>query len=167
MNKVKVICSVVFFMMIFSATEIMAQDCSYWYKSVGVKNIKYSGEKVNEKNPEKVMEGIECLLKLKGDKSRGAFSGAMNTKVSQLFPRATVEVCALYYISYLFYENFKHASGVALHEIEDAEALNSDVVIKKTYKIYRKWFEKVKQIGLEEARKQKLDPLGDSGITWY
>lgn len=46
---------------------------------------------------------------LEGDKSRGAFSGATHTAVSEIFPQSTVKICALYYISYLFYEKYDHA----------------------------------------------------------
>lgn len=166
MNKLKILFFVILLIMILGTSEIMSQDCSYWHKSVGVKNLKYAGSKIDEKNPVKIIEGIECLLKLEGNQSRGAFSGATNFQVSELLPPSTVEICALYYISWLFYENYEHASGVALVD-ESNLRLNSKKSIMMAYTSYRNWFETVKEIGLEEARKQNLDPLKGSGVRWY
>ena len=157
---------VVVFVAIFSACNAKAQDCSYWYAAVGVDGVKYRGDEIDEKNPKKIIEGIECLIRLEGDKTNGAFSGATHFEVSQIFPRATVEICALYYISKLFYEKYDHSDGVALQDIK-TRGFNSDESVRKAYESYRKWFEKVKEIGLEEARKQKLDPLEGSGVQWY
>jgi len=77
-----------------------------------------------------------------------------------------VEIAALFYASYIFYgKDWDHfATGIAL--MEDRK-INSPETIKKAYKHYRKWFEKVKEIGLEEARIRGLDPLKGSGIGWY
>lgn len=153
--------------MMFSVENIMAQNCNYWHNMVGVKDVDYSGKKVDEKDPKQILKGIECLLKLEGNKSPGGLSGATHPEVSQLLPSAAVEVTALHYISYLFYERFDYANGVALHEIDKPSVLNSDKVVKKAYRSYRKWFKKVKKIGIDKARKKNIDPLKGSGITWY
>ena len=160
---------VVVFVAIFSACNAKAQDCSYWYAAVGVDGVKYRGDEIDEKDPKKIIEGIECLIRLEGHKTNGAFSGATHFEVSQIFPRATVEICALYYISKLFYEKYDHANGIALRykNYEENRTINSDEAVKIAYESYRKWFEKVKEIGIEEARKQKLDPLEGSGVRWY
>jgi hypothetical protein len=148
------------------SSSVQAKDCSYWHDLVGVKNVDYFGEPIDEKDSKKIIEGIECLLKLEGVRTRGSISGATHNQVSQILPQAKVEVTALHYISYLFYERFDYASGVALRERKN-QNLNTRSVVKKAYASYRRWFKKVKEIGLEEARKQKLDPLEGTSIRWY
>ena len=157
----------VFNIMFFSSEIGLAQSCDYWFEVVGVENVDYSGKKVNEKDPEQIIKGMECLLKLKGDKSPGSLSGATHNGVSQLLPSAAVEVTALHYITYLFYGRYDYANGVALHEEDKPLVLNSNKVVKKAYKSYKKWFKKVKKIGIKKAKELKLDPLEGSGITWY
>lgn len=168
MNKLKLFLPIAFMCVLF-VTDALSQDCNYWYAEVGVKSANAKAGDKDKKNIQNIVEGIECLLKLEGDKTRGAFSGATHTRVSQMFPRATVEICALYYISYLFYEKYDHANGIALRykNYEENRTINSDEAVKIAYESYRKWFEKVKEIGIEEARKQKLDPLECSGVRWY
>lgn len=169
MNTLKIVFFAFIFICPLSALEAYGQDCNYWYAAVGVKSANLRAGDKDKKNLENIVEATECLLNLEGDKSRGAFSGATSFKISEQFPRATVEVCALYYISYLFYEKYDHANGVALRyqNYDENRTLNSDEAVKIAFDSYRKWFEKVKEIGLEEARKQKLDPLAGSGVRWY
>lgn len=122
---------------------------------------------------DEILEGIGCLLKLKGNKKKARFTGATRANYNSADrykpPKhpATVEIAALYYISYLFYENWEHANSVSLFDTE-SKKLNSNTKrsVKEAYKSYQKWFEKVKEIGLEKAREQKLDPLENSGIAW-
>jgi len=148
-----------------------AQDCNYWNAGVGVKGSNLKRGDKDEKNPENIIEGIECLLKLEGDKSRGAFGGGTSIRMigGDKFPSSTVEICALYYISVLFYEKYDHARAVVLRykNYEENKSLSTNEAIKTAFESYRKWFAKVKEIGLEEARKQKLDPLAGTDVRWY
>lgn len=144
---------------------VEAKECEYWFAVVGVKDALIPETFVDEKDSGKVMEGIECLLKLEGDKSRGAFGGAAHTQVSAMLPMTTVDVCALYYVSKLFYQNYEHANGVVL--VDSQNRWNRQRSVSQAYRSYRKWFIKVKKVGLDEARKQKLDPLQGSGVSWY
>lgn len=120
-----------------------------------------------------IQEGIGCLLKLKGLTKKARFTGATrdNYYSSEQYkpPKhpATIEIAALYYISFLFYENWQHAGSVSLFD-EESEKINSNTKksVEKAYKSYQKWFETLKEIGLEKAREQKLDPLSGSGISW-
>ncbi len=113
----------------------------------------------------KRMEIIECLLESKGDKT--PFLGVViNNYVSQTFGPSPFEVVALFHISYLFYGKKDFADAMVLVNDEDEEQ-NSNRSIKIAYKAYKKWFKKVKKVGFEEARKQKLDPLIGSGVSWY
>lgn len=118
-----------------------------------------------------IQEGMECLLALKGKTNKARFTGTtrFNPSSSQGYKlskkAATVEIAALYYISYLFYNNWEHAGAVALYD-EDTGEVNSEKNIGRAYKSYQEWFKKIIKIGLEEARKQKLDPLDGSDISW-
>lgn len=120
-----------------------------------------------------MMSGIACLLQQQGKTGVGLFSG-MKPETSQFVPMASVEIDALYKISMLFYGNDKFAHAIALvsvpierHGKYHEYVFNSKKYIKRAFASYRRWFEKVKEIGLEEARKQKLDPLAGSGVRWY
>ncbi len=166
MIKLKILFLMISFFCFFSVINSVAQDCNYWNAAVGEKSSNGKRGNKDEKNTDNILEGIECLLRLEGDKSRGAYSGATHNRVSQLFPQATVEVNALYYVSKLFFDRFDHANGIALQNIKD-RTFNSEESVRAAFESYRKWFIKVKKIGLEEARKQKLDPLECSGIQWY
>lgn len=154
---------------VVSVADNAAQDCNYWYAAVGVKSANGQRGNKDEKDTKNILDGIECLLKLEGDKSRGAYSGATSFSGPAFMPEATVEINALYYISKLFYDNYKHTDALALRRpgFENNKILNSDEIVSIAFESYRKWFEKVKEIGLEEARKQKLDPLCGSGVRWY
>ena len=132
-----------------------------------------NGSAIDETIPSNVVAGIECLLKLEGRKKIGVRSGA-KPEISQRVPEASVEINALYTISELFYHNDDFADAIALvsvpierHGEYHEYVFNSKKYIKRAFASYRRWFEKVKEIGLEEARKQKLDPLAGSGVTWY
>src|SRR5215204_4710425 len=172
-SKLKFSLSVIVIIVIFFVFDSNAQeDCNYWNAGVGVKSSNSKRGRKDEKNPENIIEGIECLLKLEGDKSRGAFGGATSPR-GEFFLKgeadSTVEICALYYISVLFYEKYDHARAVVLRykNYEENKSLNSNEAVKTAFESYRKWFAKVREIGLEEARKQKLDPLKDSDVLWY
>jgi len=120
-----------------------------------------------------IEEGIGCLLKLKGKNRRARFTGATrrNIESASMYepPKhpASIEIAALYYISYLFYDNWEHAGSVSLFDEESEEThSNSKKSVERAYRSYQRWFEKIKEIGLEKAREQKLDPLTGSGISW-
>jgi hypothetical protein len=153
-----------------STALVKAQDCNYWFAQVDP-TVKGMDHELNESNPEVVLEGINCLLRLEGNRKPGVFGGS-KAYVSQTFPRASVEVDALFRISELFYGNDDFASSVALvrrdgKSSERKEWYNRREYVNKAFISYLRWFKRVKEIGLEEARRQKLDPLSGSGISWY
>jgi hypothetical protein len=121
---------------------------------------------MDEENPAKIMQAVECLLKLEGNKNKAKFSGATNPRVSQLFEPATVEVAALFYVSYLFYQKWDHADAIALVG-ENNQKVNTPKTVKKAYKYYRSWFKQVKSIGIVKARKMKIEPLKGKDVRWY
>lgn len=136
--------------------------CQYWEAQVDP-DVEVDFE-IDKTDPENIMEGIGCLLSLEGRKGKGTFSG-WQPHVSQILPRATVEICALYYISYLYTQNWEHADGIALYGPNSG--LSTDKGVELAYKSYRTWFRKLEEIGLEKARAQKFDPLTGSGVSWY
>lgn len=118
------------------------------------------------KSQEEIFLAVKCLLQLEGKKEESNVAGASDARVSNFFGATSVEVAALYYVSYLYYQKWNHASAPFLVNQRESK-LNSDKAVSKAYKAYKKWFEKVREIGLEEARKRKLDPLLGSGVRWY
>jgi hypothetical protein len=141
-------------------------SCQYWQSKVDA-DLKPSvgAQKVDETNQQMILEGIDCLLQMEGNKHPAKFSGATKPYVSQLFKPATVEVAALYYISYLYYQKWDHADAVALRDPNGE--VNSPRAIQRVYKSYRKWFREVRKVGLAHAREAKLDPLDGTAIRWY
>jgi len=79
----------------------IANECDYWEAKAGVPIAEVKPE-IDEKDVKEIEKGIDCLLRLERNKSRGAFSGVTSFDISAELPDATVEICALYYFSYLF-----------------------------------------------------------------
>jgi hypothetical protein len=145
-------------------------------------------ENLLENDPKAVMQAIEYLLTMENNNNKGRFL-TVRGYVSQTFPEPSASACALYYISYLFTKNYGHADAnvlvrdkeyeqpdgkmkdvdkwVKLMKEWELKTYNGPVAIEKAYDSYRSWFKKVKKIGLEKAREQKLDPLKGSGVSWY
>ena len=114
---------------------------------------------------QEIFTAIECLLKLEGNKNKARFSGAMRTDISSVPQFTAVEVSALWYNSYLYYQKFDHGGLIVL--MDSSGEFNSPNAVKKAYKSYRKWLIKVKKIGLTKAREQKLDPLAYTKVKWW
>ncbi len=120
---------------------------------------------ISEEDAAKLLEATECLLKLKGETSSSNLSSLFGLGHSSRLPSPTVEVAALYYISALYHKKWRHANGIILVD-KDGER-NKKESIETAFKSYKAWFEKVKKIGLQKAREEKLEPLADSGVEWY
>lgn len=149
------------------------EKCKYWQAKVDPsillsKDTEISSAltfEISEEEASSVLEAAECLLKLKGKTSSSKFSATVGYNLSTRFPPPTVEVAALYYISSLYYKNWRHAQAIIL--MDKAGRKNTKKSIKTAYKAYQTWFEKVKEIGLERAREQNLDPLDGTDLRWY
>ena len=138
--------------------------CDCWEQGkVKVETINCSSENLSEADKLKVME---CLIKQKGNRIP-YFGTILKDNISQIFAPARLEVVALFQMSYLFYGENKFASAVVLVDNKKDDDFNSKASINSAYRSYQKWFGKIKKIGFEEARKQKLDPLEGSGVRWY
>lgn len=154
---------------IFMSNDSFAQNknltCIDWHSKVDFNKPLVLVNPEN-KSQEEIFLAVNCLLQLEGKKEESNVAGASNGYVSNFFGATSVEVAALYYISYLFYQKWDHSDAPFLITQRNSK-LNSDRAVSKAYKAYKKWFAKVREIGLEEARRQKLDPLAGSGVAWY
>jgi len=150
------------------ASRLGYDNCRYWESKVApIESSVEEKKSINEDEEANILEAIDCLLKLEGDKRVAKFGGAAHPRVSRIFDEMSkVEVAALYYISYLFYQKWDHSNAVFLVD-KQADKLNTEEAIKEAYRLYREWFQKVKTIGLSNARAAKLDPLTGSNIRWY
>jgi hypothetical protein len=119
------------------------------------------------------LKGIGCLLAAESDTNPAAFSGSIRFDISQTFAPAKVNLAALYAISYLYTGNFDHAAAVALRgegaSFTDSRGnyVTKGSAIHKAYLAYRTWFKKVQAVGLTEALHSDLQPLRDTGLSWY
>lgn len=115
---------------------------------------------------EETIKIIDCFLNQKGNK-KPVWGVVVSDTVSQTFGPSPLEVVALFDISALFYQGKFFASAKVLVLDDDDNKLNTRKAIAVAHKAYRKWFEKVKIIGLQEARRQGLDPLAGTDVSWY
>lgn len=149
--------------------EIKSEEVKFfWYSRVCEEAFLSGKNKImlDEKKPQIIMNGISTLLTFEGDKKTATFCGATDVGYNSPEVNCTVEVAALFYASYIFYgKGWNYfATGIAL--VENGKK-NDPKTIKKAFKCYREWFEKIKKIGIEKAREEKLDPLKGTGIVWY
>jgi hypothetical protein len=146
----------------------LAEDCSKWQSKVD-SSIVYSGviPKPSELTPDEKMKAISCLFYMEGRKCEGQLFGVTKFNISQILPRASIEIGALYYIRSIYYGKWDHCNGVAI--VDSNRDMNKDEAVAKVYESYKKWFEKVKQIGLKKALEMGLDPMDDclDAIWWY
>lgn len=141
-------------------------SCLYWQSRVDPSVRLPKGSIVPDISNERArLEAMECLLDLEGNTKRSTIVAATRPDTSQTFGAATVEVAALYYVSYLYYEKWGHAGAAFLRRKGDVTTDRESVA--EAYKAYRKWFIKVKEIGLSRAREEQLDPFQNTDLSWY
>jgi len=142
------------------------RPCLYWYSRVDPRIKLPQDEKVPDVNDERELQkGIACLLQLEGNENPSSIKGATSPRTSQTFSTTSVQVAALYYVSYLYYEKWDHAHAAVL--VDESSTKDQKKTVAKAFEAYRRWFGEVKKIGLHEARKAEADPLAGSGIRWY
>jgi hypothetical protein len=113
-----------------------------------------------------VVEAIRCLLELEGDKSPGRFGGATRADTSAwVEEEATVELDALYAISWISWQRYDHAGIVAL--TRDGESLDSPDTVAEAFQDVRSWFERLKLEGIEALRSRGDAPLTSGRVRWY
>ncbi len=140
-------------------------SCQYWQAQADATLPRPTAPDPDLTDSTVVMTGIDCLLKMEGNKNRAFFSGAVSLYVSQSFENTPADVAALFYISYLYHQKWNHADAVALRGADGA--VNTPEVVSAAYRGYKKWFTEVKRVGLAKAREMKLDPLKGTKVRWY
>jgi len=143
------------------------EDCSYW-KSVIIAGPNMGSTKDEDplKRPD-ILKGMECLLSFKGDKRLSTVPSVTRMTSSGTFGFVPADVAALYYISYLYLERWDHSKNGAIALFGEKSERNDPEVVEKAYAAYERWFKTVKKVGLKQARKENLDPLGGSGVRWF
>jgi len=151
-------------------------SCQYWHSRVDIyTHITDLSQILDEKDPKNMVPAITCLLEFEGNKNIAAFGRDPNPRLTgpsrgptSIFSTPiTAEVAALYFISYLYYQKWDHASLVVLIDRDDSREIeSSEENVKKAYGYYREWFERVKAIGIVKARKLKIEPLKGKDVQW-
>jgi hypothetical protein len=124
-------------------------------------------------NEEQKTAAMGCLLDLEEDTHPAGFSGVTWAGVDQTFAQAPINLAALYYISYLYTGNWNHGNAIALRgpDVEDRRDpwnyATKQEAVHIAYKSYRRWYARVKEIGLDRAQAENLSPLEGTELTWY
>jgi hypothetical protein len=137
--------------------------CNYWISRIDPSVTRPIGM-THTIDEQATLRGMKCLLGLEGNKSKSNIDGPTRPNVSQTFDAAPVEVAALYYISYLYYEKWDHAQ---FPKLISKDVLSNEEIVSKAYSAYRGWFKEVNRVGLRHARRRHLDPLSGTKIVWY
>lgn len=142
-----------------------AISCEVWQDQLVRTEGLLTKENIDFDNEREMFNAFECLLKLEKNKSASMMGGATRLDVSDTTGFVSIEVAALYYVSYLFWKDWEHARLMAL---TDGSGKRNDVeTVEIAFKSYNDWFKRIKEIGLKKAREKKIDPLAGSGVRWY
>ncbi len=158
------------FLLIFCVSITMGQKCQVvdqWISKVDPRVLcKNTPDLTVDLSDSDAMSIFVRLIKNKGRQSNSAILNASLSPLnSQRFETPSVEVASLYYITYIFNGNSDFASAIALQNGDDT--INSKKAIAIAFRSYKKWLNRVKTIGIAEARRKKLDPLAGSDVRWY
>lgn len=141
--------------------------CEYWQAKVdpSMRSTPVPEEAAPATDRE-TLAGMRCLLTLEGRTSPSTYESAtVGYELSQRFDAPSVEVAALFYVSYLFYERWQHSRAMIL--IDRQGNRNSKKSIARAYIAYRAWLAKISEGELDRARKEAVDPLYGTGLHWY
>jgi len=118
------------------------------------------------------LEMIEELLSFEGDKRISKpFISNYNKNLSQFYhgksKNTTVEIEALMLINQLYFDNpFYYSLYAVIINKYGNEISRKKSGMKKVYCAYKNWFNKVKEIGFDKAREEKLRPFSKSKFKW-
>jgi len=75
----------------------------------------------------------------------------------------------LFLINQLFFdEPFNYSPYPLLYDRENnVFASTNEKIISLAYRSYKKWYNKVKRIGLKKAKSEDLNPLKSVSFEWY
>ncbi len=146
-------------------------DCKAWKSQVDA-SMKRQGILTADKlTSEQKIEGIECLLTLESEDGPARFRGATRIVWERSLPTPMpknappISIAALYYISYLFTDDWGHGNEIVLYDTKTDKPISLQD-IPKAFQLYKQWWQKVKAKGFEEARKLELDPFENSDFRW-
>lgn len=114
---------------------------------------------------------IEELLRYEKDTSGSAMAvTCYNPKISQYYigniQSYTLQVEALYLINIIaFQDPFNYAPYPLLIDKKSGK-INTGDIISQSYKSYKKWLNRVKDMGLQSAETNDIRPLSGN-ISWY
>lgn len=111
------------------------------------------------------LAAMECFLQSKGNLTSLSTGDQHEFQRRNVSTAPTIEIAALYYVTYMFEEKWDHAGGIALWN-KKAE-INPPGSVQEAYRCYREWLVKLKELGLAEVKKQGLGPLDKSSVQWF
>lgn len=150
---------------VVAQAEYDPTGCARWMKLIDPSAGK-SSFAISFPIPEKEkLAAIECFLQAEGNQIPSRIEMTMSHNGGEQLPPPTIELAALYYVTYMFEEKWDHAGGFALWN-RKAE-INPPGSVQEAYKCYREWFSKLKELGFAEVKKRNLKPLDNSSVQWF
>lgn len=146
-----------------SAAFARADRCTHWRAKVDP-SLSLQGGIAELPSDQEAVAAIDCLLAKQGDTHPARFSGVTDLRVSQIFDQATIEVAALYVISFVYERNWDHGMAIA---INGPDGVSTKKTVRQAYAAYRRWFAKVKRYGIAECRRRGISPLKGTSLAWY
>ena len=168
MSRIDAVASSMFLIFLFSCGA-QAKDrklsCADWTSKIDLTIVREADFEPLSLPDNQKLAGVACLLALETNHHEARISGATRSEVSQMFPPATADVAALFYISYIFTKNWTHGDAIALWGHEGR--INNADDISLAYQKYREWFKRVSKIGWKKAQKEGIQPLANCPVSWY
>lgn len=142
----------------------MPAQCERWQSKVDPA-MPLQGERLAElPADDEAVTAIRCLLAMRGRTEPARFSGATRFDVSQIAERATIEVAALYYITFIYERSWQHGDAVM---IVGPRGTNTKAAVRQAFTAVERWLETVERIGIAEVRARQLHPLAGTKLSWY
>lgn len=81
----------------------------------------------------------------------------------------SIQLEALFMINQLYLdEPFYYSPYPVIMDIQSGKDETIDgVLVEKAFKAYKEWFEEIKELGLNAARKENLRPFDNTNLIWY
>jgi hypothetical protein len=165
--------------------EVQKVSCNVLgYESTGVKIVlknapttvcSYDTTLFKSRSEKEIFQMVDELLSYQGDTTLCALKvNNYNPLRSQIYmganKRYTLQLEALFIINQLCMSKpFNYSSYPLLYDKRNKSYIHGTEkdAMSNIYEKYKAWFDEVKNIGLKEARKRKLDPLENSNYKWY
>jgi hypothetical protein len=143
----------------------VSEECRPWMQKIDPTLGKDSATQLPAPDQD-LLVAVRCLLEAEGNKGPSQCNMNMSHNGGTDLPPPTVEIYALYYISYIFEGDWEYAVGIALEDRQGR--INPPGSAHAAYVAYQKWFVRVKKMGVAQARREHLKPLDRHGdIDWF